>query len=173
MLNELRLNLIQAQQHMKDMAYRRRRDEEFKEGKMVYLKLQPYRQKSLAKRPLEKWVAQFYGPFEVTKRIGKVAYQLKLPPESKVQSVFHVSQLKRAIRNNMILFNLPTQLTHDLEMSLNLEELKDVRTTLRSGEKVIEVLIKWVGLSDFEATWEEAYLGGGYLVSGVFSRFSP
>lgn len=43
MLDELRLNLLRAQQRMKDWADRKRRDEEFNVGDMVYLKLQPYR----------------------------------------------------------------------------------------------------------------------------------
>lgn len=53
MLDELRLNLFKAQQRMKTTADRKRREEEFEEGKIVYLKLQPYKQKSLAKRPIE------------------------------------------------------------------------------------------------------------------------
>lgn len=77
MSDELRINLLRAQQRMKDLADRKRRDEEFNVGDIVYLKLQPYRHKSLARRPFEKLAARFYGPFEITQRMGKVAYQLK------------------------------------------------------------------------------------------------
>ena len=39
---------------------------------------------------------RYIGPFEVLKRVGKVAYELALPPAlSGVHPVFHVSMLKR------------------------------------------------------------------------------
>ena len=63
----------------------------------VYLKLQPYRLKSLAKKLNEKLSPRFDGPYQISKVIGKVAYQLNLPPASKVHPVFHVSLLKKAI----------------------------------------------------------------------------
>lgn len=90
-LDELKYNLMRAQQHMKTATDRKRRDEIFAVGDMVFLKLQPYRQRSLAIRPNEKLSPRFYGPFLVIHKVGQVVYELKLPADSTIHPVFHVS----------------------------------------------------------------------------------
>lgn len=52
-LDDLHVNLMRAQR-MKHFADAGRTDVEFKVGDSVFLKLQPYRQKSLARCPFEK-----------------------------------------------------------------------------------------------------------------------
>ncbi len=63
----------------------------------MYLKLQPYRQHSLAQRSSMKLSARYFGPFQVRARIGKVAYELALLPECHIHPVFHVSLLKKFV----------------------------------------------------------------------------
>jgi len=58
---------------------------------MVFLKIKPYRLRSLARKYNEKLSPQFYGPYKVIARIGEVAYKLELPLTVRVHSVFHVS----------------------------------------------------------------------------------
>nr|GEX02532.1 hypothetical protein [Tanacetum cinerariifolium] len=69
--------------HMKENANRHRRDLEFKEGEFVLVKLQPYRQVSVANRLSVKLSPRYYGPYEVLARVGPVAYKIKLPPSSR------------------------------------------------------------------------------------------
>lgn len=73
---------------MKANSDLKRRDESFVVGDMVYLKIQPYRQRSLAKRLYEKLVARFYGPFKIIQLVGQVACKLQLPPTTKLLPFF-------------------------------------------------------------------------------------
>lgn len=57
-------------------------------GDWVYFKLQPYRQISLhSSHKIRKLSPKFYGPFEVIKKIGTVAYELDLYFGNMVQLV--------------------------------------------------------------------------------------
>lgn len=104
------------------------------------MKLQSYRQKSLAPRPYEKLAAKFYGPFEVTQRIGQVAYRLQLPETSKIHPIFHISQLKRAIGPLPASATIPEQLNADLELEVEPEMIIDVRSKQSGAPPQLEVL---------------------------------
>ena len=84
LLVELRQNLERARASMAATANRHRRHVEFDVGDLVWLKLQPYRQHSVARPISAKLSRRFYGPFEVLARVGPVAYRLRLPEGSRI-----------------------------------------------------------------------------------------
>lgn len=90
-LNDLKFNLLRAQQRMKTVEDKQIKEVEYKVGDKVYLKLQPYRQKSVMNRACEKLAPHFYGLFTVSQRIGAIAYQLDLPVRTQIHPVFQVS----------------------------------------------------------------------------------
>lgn len=108
----------------------------------------------MAKCPNEKLAPRFYGPFEITACVGTVAYCLQLPPTSHIHPVFHVSQLKKAVALTDLVTPLHSQLSEDLELLVELDEVLNVRSTSADQVSAVEVLIKWKGLPIFEATWE-------------------
>ncbi|GJX85258.1 ty3-gypsy retrotransposon protein [Tanacetum coccineum] len=116
--------LLSAKQRMEVKANRKRRDVEFNVGDMVLVKLQPYRQITLAKRLSNKLAKRYYRPYKVEARVGKVAYRLTLPASSKIHPIFHVSILKAFF------------------------------VALRNGRPDEQILVQWIGESPEEATWE-------------------
>jgi hypothetical protein len=95
----VRQHLLRAQERMKRQADKHRVESQFAVGDMVFLKLQPYVQSSVAPRANHKLAFKFFGPYRILKRIGKVAYRLQLPDSVSVHLVFHVSQLKHSPGN--------------------------------------------------------------------------
>lgn len=164
-LDDVKAYLFKAQQRMQKYANAGRREVIFQVGDRVFLKLQPYRQQSLARRPCEKLSARFYGPFTITEKIGKVAYRLELPPDAHVHSVFHVSQLKKAVGSEPVSPSLPPQLSTDLYLNVQPEHILAVRPAQDKSPRT-EVLIKWSGLQEWEATWEDFQ-----QIQGLFSDF--
>jgi len=77
---------------MKNQADKNRRHLEFVVGDLVLVKLQPYRQHSLALRNNQKLTIRYFRPFEIIERIGTMAYKLKLPPTAMCNDPLYVSR---------------------------------------------------------------------------------
>ncbi|KAH9319600.1 hypothetical protein KI387_021369, partial [Taxus chinensis] len=86
----------------------------------------PIGKSSFKQSGVEKLMPRFYGPYGVKGRVGDVAYEIDLPEHSQIHNVFHVSCLKKALRQH----NTPIELaTLDEEGKLILvpEAIVDVR----------------------------------------------
>lgn len=151
LLTDLRENLLKSQDFMRKHANKHRREVVFAENDWVFLKLQPYRLKSLAKKVNEKLSPRFYGPFKVLARVGEVAYRLDLPPTSKVHPVFHVSLLKKVVGPQCQPQPLPEMLSAEQELLVWPDKLLELRDSSAGG---IEVLVQWKNLPTCENSWE-------------------
>jgi hypothetical protein len=104
-----------AQDRQKSYADTRRRPLEFVVGDQVYLKVAPW--KHMLRFGMKgKLAPRYIGPFEVTKRIGLVAYKLALPSHlAKIHNVFHVSMLRKAeIDPSRVLLQVLVEIKEDL-----------------------------------------------------------
>ena len=76
---------------------KRRKDLEFQEGDHVFLRVTPMTGVGRALKS-KKMTPRFIGPYQISERIGTVAYRVGLPPHlSNLHDVFHVSQLRKYV----------------------------------------------------------------------------
>jgi hypothetical protein len=155
-LGILQHNLQHAQQRMKKYANLRRSERTLAIGQQVYLKLQPYRQGSLVTRRALKLSPRFYGPFTVLRKVGEVAYELDLPANARIHSVFHVSQFKPKLRSSNIAIPTLPPVNGDGIIQPEPVAVLDKRSKAQDNKAITEVLIRWAGQSPEDATWEES-----------------
>ena len=99
---------------------------------------------------------RYIGPFEILKRVGKVAYQLDLPPiMSRIHNVFHVSILKKYHPDpshviQLVEVEVDESLTYEERPIKILDrEIKELR-----NKKIALVKVLWKNHDVEEATWE-------------------
>ncbi|CAM8926572.1 unnamed protein product [Rhodiola kirilowii] len=154
LLQALKANLTKARHRMQQQANTRRRDKVFQIGDLVWVRLQPYRQNSLRNQRTNKLAKRFYGPFEISKRIGAVAYRLKLPPTARIHNVFHVALLRRFVGDPSHTSQaLPAHFINSKPV-MTPECILRVRNIKVRGSWQEQWLIKWEGLPEADASWE-------------------
>ena len=93
----IRDKLQVAQSRQKSYADIRRKPLEFEESDHVFLRVSPTTGIGRAIRG-KKLSPCFLGPFQITEKVGPVAYRVALPPSlSNLHDVFHVSQLRKYV----------------------------------------------------------------------------
>ena len=104
-------------------------------------------------------VQKYDGPFEIVKKVGAVAYRLKLPERFKVHPTFHVSFLKKfhddgSGSRQQAVRAPPTvrkQFKKEIERVLEHRVLGASKKNQRT-----EYLVQWKGEEVADATWEKA-----------------
>nr|GEZ67607.1 retrotransposon protein, putative, Ty3-gypsy subclass [Tanacetum cinerariifolium] len=124
-ISQIKDRLKAARDRQKNYEDKRRKPLEFSVGDHVLLKVSPW--KGVVRFGKKgKLAPRFVGPFEITKRIGPVAYRLRLPQElNGVHDMFHVSNLKKCLAY--------------LTLHIPLEEIK-VNDMLNFVEEPVEIL---------------------------------
>ncbi|XP_019163484.1 PREDICTED: uncharacterized protein LOC109159828 [Ipomoea nil] len=167
-LATLKENLKQAHNRMKVQADKGRSERILMVGDWVYLKVQPYRQVSLAVRSNLKLASKYYGPYKVIEKVGAVAYKLQLPAGAQLHPVFHVSQLKKRVGEGTVVQLDPPVLDKDGQLLTEPVAVLGKRLVERNNQAVTQLLVQWANLPDSAATWEDYY-----HLKSQFPSFDP
>lgn len=160
--------ITQAQQKYKYYAHKKRQEKQFAVGDLVFLKLQPYRQMSVAIRRYLKLSHKYFGPYVVLERGGPVAYKLQLPTGSTVHPVFHVSMLKKKIGSKYTTTTALPKMGPEGQFLVFPYKLLQRRTVKRNNAAVVQWLIHWSHSIAEDATWEDAA-----VIVEQFPEFHP
>ncbi|GMI84444.1 hypothetical protein HRI_002113700 [Hibiscus trionum] len=147
--------LKQAFDRQKTYADLKRRDIQHNVGDKVFLKVSPWKKVfRFGKRG--KLSPRFIGPFEITERIGPVAYRLSLPSEfDKIHNVFHVSMLRKYRSDpSHILEPEEVELNPDLSYEEKPVQILDREIKRLRNKNVALVKVLWRNHKMEEATWE-------------------
>eukprot|EP00253_Pinus_taeda_P012541 PITA_12541 len=94
----------------------------------------------------------------VIRRVGEVAYELELPPGSKIHNIFHVPCLKKVLGQKVTTVVELPPLDDEGHLVLESEAILETRERkLRSGT-IREYLVHWKSLPDEDATWEGEHI---------------
>jgi transposase InsO family protein len=123
-------------------------------GDMVWLR----RKNIKSTKPCPKLDAKKIGPFKVVRQVSSVAYELQLPPTSKLHNVFHVSLLEPCYSSAAFpRVQAPVADDEALEGDgegdyFEVEAIVDSKRVRRQ----LQYLVLWRNYPRSEATWEPA-----------------
>ena len=99
---------------------------------------------------------RYVGPFEILKRVGKVAYELALPPHMQhIHNVFHVSMLKKCNpESSQVIEYDPIEIQPDLSYVEKPVQILDRQDKVLRNKSVSLVKVLWRNPKVEESTWE-------------------
>ncbi|PKU59574.1 hypothetical protein MA16_Dca028444 [Dendrobium catenatum] len=129
---------------------------EFEVGEFVFLKVSPMKGvKRFGK--IGKLSPRYVGPFEISERVGSVAYRLILLSHmSGVYNVFHISSLRKYISDEALKKSTEAiDIQPDLTFVEELEKIIDYDVKQLCSREIPYVKVMWKHGTEKDATWEK------------------
>ena len=144
-----------AQDRQRSYYDRHHREMTYEVGDKVFLRVSPWRGIVRFGRR-GKLSPRYIGPYEITERIGPLAYRLKLPIElSRLHDVFYVSMLKRYRSNPSHVIREPDfEVAEDMSYVEEPMEILDRKVRRLRNRYIPMVKVKWSFHSPKEVIWE-------------------
>ncbi|CAJ2645092.1 unnamed protein product [Trifolium pratense] len=103
-----------------------------------------------------KLTSKFIGPYQILKRVGKVAYRIALPPSlANLHDVFHVSQLRKYVRDpSHVIESDDVQVRDDLTVEVVPLRIEGREVKRLRNKDIASVKVVWGGPAGENATWE-------------------
>src|SRR6266487_3592322 len=170
----IREKMKASQSRQKSYHDKRRKDIEFQEGDHVFLRVTSTTGVGRALKS-RKLTSKFIGPFQISERVGKLAYRIALPPSlANLHDVFHVSQLRKYVKDpSHVIQSDDIQVRDDLTVETIPLRIEGRETKKLRNKEIVSVKVIWGGPAGENATWElESKMKSSYpdLFSGKFSR---
>lgn len=151
----VRENMKKAQDRQKKYADQNRREVIFQVCDWVYLKVAAQKGRDRFGK-VEKLATRYIGPYRVMQRVGEVAYQLELPSDMALHPVFHVSMLRRHIRDPT---EVEPQRVENLRSNLTYPEgplrIGERRIRKLKNREIPQVQVFWGKQRRVIVTWED------------------
>jgi hypothetical protein len=144
-----------AQCRQKSYVDNRRRPLEFEVGDRVFLNVSPMRG-VLRFEKKGKLSFRFVRSFEITHRVGRLAYRIALPPDLvKTHDVFHVSMLRKYIANpDVIIEYEPLKIHKGLTYVEESVKIEDKKEQVLRNKMIPIVKVLWLSHEVEEASWK-------------------
>ncbi|XP_055822063.1 uncharacterized protein LOC129890554 [Solanum dulcamara] len=151
----IRERLLATQSRQKLYADKQRQPLEFQIGDWVFLKVSPMKGvMRFGKKG--KLSPRYIGPYQITRRIGEVAYELDLLSDLEaVHPVFHVSMLHKCVGDPSRIFPIEdVQITEELSYEEHHVVILDRQVRRLRTKDVPSVKVLWRNNNREEMTWE-------------------
>lgn len=127
----------------------------FDVGEQVLLKLQSYAQSTVANRPCRKLTYKNFSPFTTTERVSTLAYRLQLPPDSRIHSIFHDSQLQPFVPDHTPVFLELSRVPDLTSTELITTAILDRRMMKKGDAPFVHLQVHLKTLLPTATTWED------------------
>jgi hypothetical protein len=136
-IESVKVSMKNSQERAKHYADKKRSFHEFEMDDKVFLKVTPQRSE-LKLGKSKNLPPRFCGSFEITKQIGPVAYELRLPSDWKIHNVFHISLLRKYLSD-------PTHMLSELPNAI-LDSRIVMRTDARTHRQTYGRMDEWTNV---------------------------